>query len=116
VKKVTIGKLDVLSVFVAWAILLVFFGSLVYSQFFSDIDTNINYIIYIFGAFFIAALCHLTLSYFNRCPHCRKCLTVQGFKPPHPASSGSWNKVVWHWFSGSIACIHCGQKVDTNGL
>ena len=73
-------------------------------------------LIYIFGAFFGAVVVHIVLAFFNRCPHCNKCLTIQGFKSPHPASSGDWSKVVWHWFSGSIVCIHCGNRVNTNGL
>jgi hypothetical protein len=116
VSKTTIGKLDVVSVFIAWGLLFLFFSTLVYVKIFADPNSSAAILIYLFGAFFITALIHLILSYFNRCPHCSKCLIIQGFKPPHPASTGSWDKVVWHWFSGSIVCIHCGQKVDTNGL
>lgn len=114
--KSTLGKLDVLSVFITWAILISLLSTLVYLKIFADPNSSAAILVYLFGAFFIAALCHAILAYFNRCPHCSKCLTIQGFKPPHPASSGSRDKVVWHWFSGSIVCIHCGQKVDTNGL
>jgi hypothetical protein len=116
VNKSTIGKLDVLSVFVGWGLLISLLISLAYLMIFADPNSSAAILVYLFGAFFIAALCHLILSYFNRCPHCSKRLTGQGFKTPHPASSGSWDKVVWHWFSGSIVCIHCGQRVDTNGL
>jgi hypothetical protein len=116
VSKSALGKFDVVSVFIAWVLLISFFSVLAYMKAFAHPDSSAAIIVYLFGAFLFAALCHFILSYFNRCPHCRKCLTIQGFKSPHPASSGSWNKVVWHWFSGSIVCIHCGQKVDTNGL
>ena len=111
-----VGKLDVLSVFVAWFFLFSVFLLLGYNYFFSDIDKNLIYIAYTFAAFFIFALFHLVLSFFNRCPHCNKCLTVQGLKAPHPNSSGSWDKVVWHWFSGTVVCIHCGEVVSTDGL
>ncbi len=114
--KSIIGKLDVLSVFAAWSLLLVFFISLAYGKMFSEPDRSASHLVYLFGALFCAVLIHIVLAFFNRCPHCNKCLTVQGFKKPHPASSGSWDKVVLHWFSGSIVCIHCGQRVATNGL
>ena len=114
--KSIIGKLDVLSVFAAWTLLIVFFVSLAYGKMFSEPNASASHLVYLFGAFFCTVLIHIVLAFFNRCPHCDKCLTVQGFKKPHPASSGSWDKVVWRWFSCSIVCIHCGQRVATNGL
>jgi hypothetical protein len=111
-----ISKLDIISVFIAWALLIIFFAALGYGKIFSEPDASASHLIYIFGAFFVSVVLHIALAFFNRCPHCNKCLTVQGFKSPHPASSGSWDKVVWRWFSGSIVCIHCGQRVVTNGL
>ena len=114
--KSIIGKLDVLSVFTAWVLLVVFFLLLAYEKMFSAPEASASHLVYLFIAFIGAVLVHVVLAFFNRCPHCNKCLTVQGFKEPHPASSGSWDKVVLHWFSGSIVCIHCGQKVATDGL
>ncbi|MBU1621142.1 MAG: hypothetical protein KJ556_00215 [Gammaproteobacteria bacterium] len=114
--KSLIGKLDVLSVFIAWALLIVFFLALGYGKLFSAPEDGATHLLYIFCAFAGAVVIHIVLAFFNRCPHCNKCLTVQGFKTPHPASSGDWSKVVWRWFSGSIVCIHCGQRVNTNGL
>lgn len=114
--KSTLGKLDVVSVIISWALLFSFICSLIYFKVFSESGSNASVMLYIFGAFFITVLTHIVLAYFNRCPHCNKCLTIQGLKEPHTASSGSWDKVVWHWFSGSVVCIHCGKKVATNGL
>jgi hypothetical protein len=111
-----VSKLDELSVFIAWTLLIVFFVSLGYGKVFSEPNASASYLIYIFGAFSVSVVLHIVLAFFNRCPHCNKCLIVQGFKTPHPVSSGSWDKVVWRWFSGSIVCIHCGQRVVTNGL
>jgi hypothetical protein len=71
---------------------------------------------YVFGEFLFFVLVHIVMAYFVRCPHCQKCLTVQGFGEPHPSSGGSWSKVVLNWFSGSVICIHCGNSVNTNGL
>jgi hypothetical protein len=109
-----ISKLDVLSVFITWVLLLVFFGVLAYGKIFSEQESSANHLIYIFATFLVFGGCHVVLALFNRCPHCNKCLTIQGVKPPHAASTGSWNKVVWRWFSGTIVCIHCGQKVLTS--
>ncbi len=58
---------------------------------------------------------HAALAYFVRCPECNKCLTVQGFKSPVGVNN-SWSYVAAKWFTGSISCIHCGSKVNTNAL
>ena len=114
--KTLMGKLDVLSVFIAWSLLIAFFLAFGYGKFFSPPEASASHLVFIFGAFVGAVAVHIVLAFFNRCPHCNKCLTVQGFVAPHPASSGDWSKVVWLWFSGSIVCIHCGNRVNTNGL
>ena len=114
--KSIIGKFDVLSVFAAWALLLAFFVSLAYGKMFSEPEASASHLVYLFGLFLFTVLIHIVLAFFNRCPHCNKCLTIQGFEKPHPASPGGWDKVIWRWFSGSIVCIHCGQRVVTNGL
>ena len=114
--KSILGKLDVVSVFIAWALYFISFAALFYSVAFAESDSSATILIYLFGAALIASITHLILSYYNRCPHCNRCLTVQGFQTPHPASNGSWNRVVWHWFSRSIVCIHSGQSVDTSRL
>ena len=114
--KSILRKLDVLSVFAAWALLIVFFVSLAYAKFFTDPEASAIYLVYLFGTFIGAVVMHIVLSIFNRCPHCNHCLTVQCFEKPHSALSGSWDKVVWHWFSGSVVCIHCGKRVAINDL
>ena len=88
-KKVPVGKLDVLSVFVAWVLLIAFFASLTFSLIFAEPYSSVNHLIYLFGVFAFAGILHIVLAFFNRCPYCKKCLTVQGFKEPHPDSSGS---------------------------
>ena len=59
---------------------------------------------------------HLVLAYFVRCPHCNKCLTIQGGKKAHPNSDGSWSATTIKWFSGFVRCIHCGNGVHTHGI
>ena len=83
---------------------------------FSEPEASASHLVYLFGLFLFTVLIHIVLAFFNRCPHCNKCLTIQGFEKPHPASRGGWDKVIWRWFSGSIVCIHCGRRVVTNGL
>ena len=58
--KSTIGKLDVLSVFAAWALLIVFFVSLAYGKTFSE--PSASHLVYLFGAFFCAVLIHIVLA------------------------------------------------------
>ena len=114
--KVTIGKMNAISVFSAWLLLPSAFLLLGYQKYFGNPDASAMPFIYLFGAFFASAAAHLVLAYFVRCPSCSKCITVQGFKKPHPSSEGDWSKVVWNWFSGSVVCIHCGSRVNTNAL
>jgi hypothetical protein len=114
--KVVIGKLNAMSVFAAWVLLPSAFIWLGYAKYFGDPEGSALPFIYLFGGFFILVILHLILAYFVRCPNCGKCITAQGFGKPHPDSGGDWSKVVWHWFSGSVACIHCGSKVNTNAL
>tara|TARA_A200000113_G_scaffold2435_2_gene2645 strand:+ start:400 stop:612 length:213 start_codon:yes stop_codon:yes gene_type:complete len=59
--KSTIGKLDVLSVFAAWALLIVFFVSLAYGKTFSE--PSASHLVYLFGAFFCAVLIHIVLAF-----------------------------------------------------
>lgn len=114
--KVTIGRINAVSVFLAWLFLPSAFLLLAYQKYFDVDDASIVLFLSLFGAFFVSTAVHLVLAYFVRCPNCRKCITVQGFKDPHPSSKGDWSKVVWYWFSGSVVCIHCGSRVNTNTL
>ncbi len=111
--KVFVGKLNVVTVYIAWIGFVLFLPLL----FLSTIYSLNNFIALsplavglLFGFF------HFILAFFVRCPHCSKCLTIQGFKPPHPKSDGDWSKVIVKWFSGSVVCIYCGKTVDTNGI
>lgn len=47
--KTLIGKLDVLSVFIAWSLLIIFFLALGYGKFLSPPEANASHLVYIFG-------------------------------------------------------------------
>ena len=114
VKFLTIGKLNAISVYCAWVMLL-----LCGSYFaFSLVTESGNEVVLVrlFYGFLVFAAVHVVLAFFVRCPRCNRCLTIQTFKQPHPDSSGNWASVVAKWFSGSIVCIHCGNRVDTKNL
>jgi hypothetical protein len=111
-----LGKINAVAVFLAWFFLPAAFLLLGYQKYFGNPESSAEPLFYLFGAFFVSVGVHLLLAFFVRCPNCNKCITVQGFKEPHPASSGGWSKVVWHWFSGSVVCIHCGSRVNTHAL
>ena len=112
--RVLIGRINALSVFLAWLLLPSSLLLLGYHKYFGNPETSATPFIYLFGAFCISVLQHLFLAYFVRCPNCRKCITARGFSQLNPA--GDWSKVVWNWFSGSVVCIHCGNRVNTNAL
>jgi hypothetical protein len=67
-------------------------------------------------AFFLAAGLHITLALLHTCPRCAKHPTIQGFKPPHPASLGQSRAEGWAGVVMSVVlqkrfvCIHCGAE------
>jgi len=109
-----IGKLNAISAYFAWAMLLICGFYFVYAL--ATEGGSESTLLRLFYGFLIFGVVHFVLAFFVRCPHCNRCLTIQTFKQPHPASSGNWASVVTKWFSGSIVCIHCGVRVDTKNL
>ncbi len=107
-----IGKINVISVYFSWfflALTIIVFAFAMLNFHVSEIA-----IVVCFSVFILFAFVHLILACFVRCPHCNKCITIQGFNEPHPMSDGSWSKTVIKWFSGYVRCIHCGNGVKTN--
>lgn len=111
-----LGKVNALAVFATWGLMGALFAYFIYAKLVLPPDGDASLFFWLVGLFACAALVHAVLAYFVRCPNCQKCLTVQGFKEPHPATSGGWQKVVTKWFSGTVQCIHCGATVQTDGL
>lgn len=113
-KIITTGKINVISVYCAW-ILLLALG--VYFAFgLATGSAKESVLIQLFCWFCGAAAVHFIFAFFVRCPHCNKCLTIQTFTSAHPASTMNWASVVTKWFTGSVVCIHCGKRVDTKNL
>jgi len=110
----SIGSLNAISVYCAWAMLLI--GGFYFVYALATEGGSSSTLIRLFYGFFAFVLVHFILAFFVRCPHCERCLTIQTFKQPHSASSGNWASVVGNWFSGSVVCIHCGNGVDTKNL
>ena len=123
--KVTIGKLNAIAVYLAWAN-LAFFVLFILAAFIIaiaevKIPSGIDgiFIVYSLAAFIGFALIHMILSFFVRCPHCHKCLTIQGYGNKSTSPNGimdGWSHVAIKWFSGTVNCIHCGSEVNTNSL
>ncbi len=110
-----LGKLNAIATYLAWVFLVGMAISFLLGYFGIKFNMPVYYLI--FGGFFSFAVLHFALAFWVRCPNCGKCLTVQGFQAVHPASiHKSWSSVVFHWFSGSVGCIHCGSIVSTNDL
>ena len=108
-----VGRINALSVFASWLLLVATVAYLVYAKNFLPENASVLPLIYLFGAFMCFVALHLVLACFVRCPSCKKCLTIQGFGKVHPAAKGGWSKVVCRWFSGTVQCIHCGATVKT---
>ena len=114
-----IGKINAVIVYSAWACFVLTGLLMVYVYF--DEKAGLPIFLASLLILVLLAIIHAILAYFVRCPHCNKCLTVQGFAKPHQNSRVSGKKDAWvvvvkQWFSGSIVCIHCGKEVDTNAL
>jgi hypothetical protein len=112
VRNPVVGKLNALAVFGAWFCLVLFFVSLVYLKVFADSDGSAMPLVILFGTFFGLAVVHVALSFLVRCPCCSKPMTIQGIAKP---KGGDWSGVVLKWFTGSVVCIHCGNRVLTSG-
>ena len=109
-----IGKLNAISVYFAWALLLICGFYFVYVL--ATEGGSESTLLSLFYGFLFSGVVHFVLAFFVHCLHCSRCLTIQTFKRPHPASSGDWALVVAKWFSGLIRCIHCRVRVDTQNL
>jgi len=117
--KVIIGKLNAISVYIAWTCLgigglLLPITGILFKEIFPVAIT-----FFIFGIAIIPI--HILLSFFVRCPHCGKCLTIQVLRAKNGKANqdkilNGWATVVINWFSGNINCIHCSKVVDTNNL
>ena len=117
--KVSVGKINAVVVYVAWACLATTVALMVVTFFNAGIGLPL--FMGSIALLVLFACLHGVLAYFVRCPHCNKCLTIQGFQKPHPNSRVSGNKDAWvvvvmQWFSGNVVCIHCGNEVNTNAL
>jgi ribosomal protein S27E len=110
-----LGRINAISVYLAWAGFLLFFVWLIYAW--STDKHEYDYVsLLTIGSSVFFGLVHFILAFFVRCTHCGKCLTIQTFKKPHSESDGDWSTTIFKWFGGQVSCIHCGQKVNTNGL
>jgi hypothetical protein len=105
------GKLNAILVYMTWISILVTLAALLTA--FVDIHANEDFILLPGAAILVFGVAHMILGYFVRCPNCNRCITVQGFKEPHPDSDGGWENTVLKWFSGRVRCIHCGRSVRT---
>lgn len=105
-----LGKLNALVVFAAWACIALIVIVLAYGKLAAPPESSILPLIVLFSSLVVLVVAHVVMSLFVRCPHCNKPLTAQGFaRPPY----GDWASVTAKWFSGSVVCIHCGERVDT---
>ncbi len=117
--KVAIGKLNALSIYIAWFCLILCLIIIILSLAVSK--AIFPYSIYSMMLLFASGVIHFILAFFVRCPHCSKCITVQGMAKIHSNSRivygiKGWGAVALQWFSGNVLCIHCGNEVDTNAL
>ena len=118
--RVFLGKVNAICVFAVWA-LFVLLAILFLSGISGLVKIENDILGFVFKTLVIFAIGHIVIGYFIRCPHCNKCLTIQGFGPVHEKSErrfsfGGWAVVVIRWFTGKVTCIYCGEEVNTNAL
>ena len=112
-----LGKLNALAVYITWIFLLSLTLGLVGIML--EIEILAILTLVGFAGAVVFGLIHFALSFFVRCPSCKKMLTSQGLKKPEYEGNttiNGWSYVVIKWFSGSVSCIHCGHRVNTNAL
>jgi len=115
----SIGKINVISIYIAWIFLAVLVAGLGFIMFGVRTEGVAAVLVSGFSGLLLFAVIHFILSFFVRCPSCNKCLTAQGFSTPSNDPSGrpnSWSYVAIRWFFGNVYCIHCNAKVDINAL
>jgi hypothetical protein len=111
-KRPLVGKLNALAVFGAWLCLLLLVVLLVYLKVASEPIIAGSLLVLVLGSFLALTGLHVALSFLVRCPHCNGHLTSQGFATP---KAGEWSGPIVKWFTGSVICIHCGNRVNTSG-
>jgi len=114
-----IGKINAIAIYITWVFLAVLTAGLGFLMFDVRTDEVATLLFTGFGGLLLFGFIHFILSFFVRCPNCNKCLTAQGFRTPSNDSNGrpnSWSYVAARWFSGTVSCIHCDAKVNTNAL
>ena len=115
--KVLLGKLNVLAIYITWIFLFSLIVGLVGIML--KIESLAILTLVGFVGLLVFGLIHFVLSFFVRCPSCKKMLTSQGLEKPEYEGStkiNGWSYVAIKWFSGSVSCIHCGHRVNTNAL
>jgi len=117
--KVSIGKVNAISLYLCWFFLLMLVIGLGAITF--DVrNVVVAYLVMsgFCGVFLFGAI-HFLFALFVRCPSCNKLLTGQGLSKPVDMPNGdanNWSTVAVKWFTGTVFCIHCGAKVNTNTL
>jgi len=113
--KVSIGKLSAWFAIVGSICIFTIIPWLVYKL----ITENSAYDYLFFFSLVIGLLfstIHYLLAFFVKCPKCGELLTVRGFKKIKPDTHDSGLEVAILWFTNKVHCMHCGQKLDKNGI
>jgi hypothetical protein len=114
--KARLIRADAISVIVTWS-LMVMIGGLGLALG-AGVPGLEGAVVLALGMVFLSAGTHVILSFLHQCPSCDKHPTIQGMKPPHPASDGQskahgWSGVVMSVVSKRrFVCIHCGVEHD----
>jgi hypothetical protein len=113
--KVTIGKLSAWFAIVGTICIFMFIPWLI----FKSITENSAYDYLLFFSILIGllfAIIHHILAFFVKCPKCSKLLTVRGFNKIKPDTHDGGLEVAFLWFTNKVYCMHCGEKIETNGI
>ena len=113
--KVSVGKLSAWFAIIGTIGIFSFIPWLIYKS----ITNNSSYDYLLFFSIVVGLLftvIHYILALFVKCPKCGNLLMIKGFKKTKSDIHDNGLEVAFLWFTNKVHCMHCGIKLDDNGI
>ncbi|KMT63731.1 hypothetical protein XM47_18085 [Catenovulum maritimum] len=113
--KISVGKLSAWFAIIGTIGIFSFIPWLIYKL----ITNNSSYDYLLFFSIVVGLLftvIHYILSLFVKCPKCGNLLMIKGFKKTKSDIHDNGLEVAFLWFTNKVHCMHCGIKLDNNGI